>query len=91
MATIKEFLKRNEGKLYAALPSQIVDGKAKAARHIIADNLGLTDTTVYTILTGRLDKTHASEKTMEKVVEEAIQMLRANEVLVKEYEEMVSH
>lgn len=88
MATIKEFLKRNEGKLYAALPSQVVEGqtKAKAARYIIAENLNLTDTTVYTILTGRLDKTHASEKTMERVVAEAIKLLRSTETIVKEYE-----
>lgn len=88
MITIREFLLQNKGKLYAALPSQVVEGQTKpiAARYIIAENLNLTDTTVYTILTGRLDKTHASEKTMERVVAEAIKLLRSTETIVKEYE-----
>ena len=86
MITIRDFLLKNKGKLYAALPSQVVEGKAKAARYIIAEELGITDTTVYTILTGRLDKTHASDATMEAVVAEAVKLLRSTEVLVKEYE-----
>ena len=86
MATIKDFLQKNQGKLYAALPSKMVDGKKVAARYLIGDILEISDTTVYTILSGK-GQTFASDETHEKVVAEAIRLLKSTDALVQEYEQ----